>query len=90
MADRLTGKVAVVTGAGSRGAGVGNGKAAAVLFAQEGASVLCVDLHAERAQETVDQILDNAAILLDEVGVDAFNANLLAERAEVAVRSVYR
>jgi AcrR family transcriptional regulator len=44
----------------------------------------------QRAKETVDQILDNAAILLDEVGVDAFNTNLLAERAEVAVRSVYR
>ena len=44
----------------------------------------------KRAKETVDQILDNAAILLDEVGVDAFNTNLLAERAEVAVRSVYR
>lgn len=57
MADRLKGKVAIVTGAGSRGPGVGNGKAAAILFAREGASVLCVDLQAERAQETVDSIL---------------------------------
>ena len=56
MADRLKGKVAVVTGAGSRGPGVGNGKAAAVLMAREGAKVLCVDLHDERAQETVDLI----------------------------------
>jgi len=30
---RLEGKVAIVTGAGSRGEGIGNGKAAAVLFA---------------------------------------------------------
>ena len=44
----------------------------------------------ERAIRTVDLILDTAAELLDEVGVDAFNTNLLAERAEVAVRSVYR
>jgi AcrR family transcriptional regulator len=44
----------------------------------------------QRAKETVEQILDNAACLLDEVGVDAFNTNLLAERANVAVRSVYR
>jgi NAD(P)-dependent dehydrogenase (short-subunit alcohol dehydrogenase family) len=56
MTDRLAGKVAVVTGAGSRGPGVGNGKAAAILFAREGAKVLCVDLVAERAQETVDII----------------------------------
>ncbi len=44
----------------------------------------------KRAKDTVHQILDNAAALLDEVGVDAFNTNLLAERADVAVRSVYR
>ena len=56
MVDRLKGKVAIVTGAGSRGPGIGNGKAAAVLFAREGASVLCVDNVAERAQETVDMI----------------------------------
>ncbi len=43
-----------------------------------------------RAKQTVDLILDNAAVLLDEVGIDAFNTNLLAERAGVAVRSVYR
>ena len=34
---RLQGKVAIVTGAGSRGPGLGNGKATAILFAREGA-----------------------------------------------------
>lgn len=52
MPDRLKGKVAIVTGAGSRGPGVGNGKAASVLFAREGAQVLCVDQFVERAEET--------------------------------------
>jgi NAD(P)-dependent dehydrogenase (short-subunit alcohol dehydrogenase family) len=52
MGERLRGKVAIVTGAGSRGPGVGNGKAAATLFAREGARVLCVDLVKERAEET--------------------------------------
>jgi NAD(P)-dependent dehydrogenase (short-subunit alcohol dehydrogenase family) len=56
MTGRLAGKVAVVTGAGSRGEGIGNGKAAAVLFAREGARVLCVDQLAARAAETVDMI----------------------------------
>jgi len=56
MAHRLKGKVAIVTGAGSRGPGLGNGKATAILFAREGASVLCVDHMKERAQETVDVI----------------------------------
>jgi NAD(P)-dependent dehydrogenase (short-subunit alcohol dehydrogenase family) len=53
---RLAGKVAIVTGAGSRGPGVGNGKAAAILFAREGARVLCVDRIKERAQETVELV----------------------------------
>ena len=44
----------------------------------------------QRAKRTVDLILDTAALLLEEVGVDAFNTNLLADRAGVAVRSVYR
>jgi AcrR family transcriptional regulator len=43
-----------------------------------------------RARETVGRILDTAAVLLDEVGLDGFNTNLLAARAEVRVRTVYR
>lgn len=53
---RLAGKVAIVVGAGSRGPGVGNGKAAAILFAREGARALCVDLVEARARETVELI----------------------------------
>jgi len=49
---RLQDLVAIVTGAGSRGPGVGNGKAAAVLFAREGAKVALVDSVLSRAQET--------------------------------------
>jgi NAD(P)-dependent dehydrogenase (short-subunit alcohol dehydrogenase family) len=50
---RVEGKVAVVTGAGSTpGAGIGTGKACAVTLAREGASVLLVDLHEERAEIT--------------------------------------
>ena len=49
---RLEGKVAIVTGAGSSGPGWGNGKAAAVLFAREGAKVFAVDLSPEAVHET--------------------------------------
>jgi NAD(P)-dependent dehydrogenase (short-subunit alcohol dehydrogenase family) len=49
--------VAIVTGAGSRGPGVGNGKAAAVLFAREGAKVCLVDNVLARAEETQAMIL---------------------------------
>ena len=53
MPDRLKGKVAIVVGAGSVGPGWGNGKATAVAFAREGASVFCVDRNPEAAAETV-------------------------------------
>jgi NAD(P)-dependent dehydrogenase (short-subunit alcohol dehydrogenase family) len=44
VTGRLSGKVAIVTGAGQTpGETVGNGKATALLFARAGASVLCVD-----------------------------------------------
>ncbi len=55
---RLAGKVAIVTGAGSSGPGIGNGKAASVLFAREGARVLVVDQVKERAGETLAMILE--------------------------------
>ena len=56
-AGRVEGKVAIVTGAGSTpGPGVGTGKATAVMLAREGASVLLVDLHPERAEETLQMI----------------------------------
>lgn len=56
MPGRLADKVALVIGAGSSGPGWGNGKAAAVLFAREGAKVACVDLNQAAAEETVEII----------------------------------
>ncbi len=56
MGDRLKGKVALVTGAGSVGEGWGNGKATAVLFAREGAKVFGVDRNLAAAEETRDII----------------------------------
>ena len=50
--------VAIVTGAGSRGPGIGNGRAAAVLFARAGARVVLVDRVAEWAEQTRTMIAD--------------------------------
>ncbi|MFY8115696.1 MAG: SDR family NAD(P)-dependent oxidoreductase, partial [Rhabdaerophilum sp.] len=52
----MAGKTVLVFGAGSSGPGWGNGKAAAVLYAREGARVACVDIHLEAAEETVGLI----------------------------------
>lgn len=53
MTGRLAGKTAIVVGAGQTpGETLGNGRAMALLFAREGARVLCVDRILERAEET--------------------------------------
>ena len=52
MGERVKDKVAIVVGAGSLGPGMGNGKAAALLYAREGASVLAVDRNLRAAEET--------------------------------------
>ncbi len=56
MSGRLKDKVALVFGAGSVGPGWGNGKAAAVMFAREGARVACVDINQAAADETAGVI----------------------------------
>jgi NAD(P)-dependent dehydrogenase (short-subunit alcohol dehydrogenase family) len=48
----LEGRVAIVTGAGSRSAEIGNGRAAALLLAHRGARVLLLDAQLDCARET--------------------------------------
>ncbi len=68
--NRLEGRAALVTGAGSIGPGWGNGKAAATLFAREGAKVFCADINGDAAEET-------ASIIRDEGGAaEVFTADV--------------
>ena len=76
--NRLEDKIAIVTGAGSIGDGWGNGKAAAYVYAKEGAKTFCVDFRLEAAEETVKQIeaiggeaIAYAADVTDEAAVNA-------------------
>lgn len=52
----LTGNVAIVTGAGAYSTDIGNGRAIAILLAEDGATVLCVDQDMSSAQVTVKMI----------------------------------
>jgi NAD(P)-dependent dehydrogenase (short-subunit alcohol dehydrogenase family) len=62
MPGRLEGKVALISGAGCVGPGWGNGRAAAVLFAREGAKVFAVDKDAESMAETVIRVGNDSEI----------------------------
>ena len=54
---RLENKTAMIVGAGqSPGETVGNGRAVALLFSREGASVACVDRSLEAAEETAELV----------------------------------
>ena len=64
--NRVAGKVAMVIGAGSVGGGWGNGKAAAVTYAREGARVFAVDYRAEAAQDRFQALQDEVVILGDQ------------------------
>jgi NAD(P)-dependent dehydrogenase (short-subunit alcohol dehydrogenase family) len=74
---RLDGKIALVTGCGTRGPGWGNGKAIAVLLARQGASVFGVDLDLEAAAVTRE-------LILAEGGVAAVQAADVTDAAQVA------
>lgn len=54
----LVGKVAIVTGGGAAGDGIGNGRAAAMLLARAGARILVVDRQLDLAQRTVAMIAE--------------------------------
>ncbi len=70
---QLTGKTALVIGAGTVGGGWGNGKACAVQFARQGARIVCCDLDANLAEET--------AALIREEGFEAVSVGGNAARS---------
>ena len=80
MTGRLAGKAAVVVGAGQTpGETIGNGRATAILFAREGARVLCVD-------RRLDSALETAAMIAGEGGeARAFEADISREADCVAL-----
>jgi NAD(P)-dependent dehydrogenase (short-subunit alcohol dehydrogenase family) len=68
VSGRLASKVAIVTGAGqSEGHGMGNGRATAIAFAREGATVVLADRDEASAKETADTIGEAAGVVPTDV-----------------------
>lgn len=75
MSHLLEGKIAIVTGAGSVADGIGNGKAAAIVFAREGAKVMLVDNNLEAAKDTSQ--------IIEKEGGESFAFKADVSRAEM-------
>jgi NAD(P)-dependent dehydrogenase (short-subunit alcohol dehydrogenase family) len=71
----LAGRVAIVTGGGAAGEGIGNGRAAAILLARAGTKVLVVDRDLALAERTV-------AMIAAEGGTAAAHAADLTDEAQ--------
>ena len=87
-AGRLAGKTCVVVGAGQTpGETIGNGRAMAMLFAREGAEVLCADRDLARATETAEMILAEGgqagAVAADIAKADDCEALIAEARARL-------
>ena len=73
--DRVAGKVALVTGAGSSAEGIGNGRASAILLARHGASVGLLDFNLASAEETARMIREEGGTCFSIQGDVSVEAN---------------
>lgn len=86
----LKGKVAIVTGAGALPGELGNGRAAAVLLAEDGCAVVCVDLQQELAQETADMILSEGCGSAVAIGGDVTDPSVCQRVVDLAISQYSR
>ncbi len=86
MSDqRLADKVAIVTGAGSRADGIGNGRATAILLARNGAKVTLVDQEAAWVDRTRAMIAEeghDSLVVLADVTKSADCARIVDQTVE--------
>jgi NAD(P)-dependent dehydrogenase (short-subunit alcohol dehydrogenase family) len=89
MGDRLKDKVALVSGAGSSGPGLGNGKATAVLFAREGAKVIAADFNLDAAVE-IKRIVEREGGICEAVAGNVSRADDVAAIVDACITAFGR
>lgn len=80
MDGMISGKSAIITGAGS-----GAGRAAALLFARHGAKIVAADIDAERTEETVSAIVAEGGTACS-IRCDVANERAVTEAVQAAVK----
>ena len=80
----LAGKVAIVSGGGATGDGIGNGRAAAILLARSGARVVVSDLDIRLAERTVEMIHAEGGVAIAQA-CDATRESDCRELVDAAV-----
>ena len=83
MKATLAGRVAIVSGAGCRGTGLGNGQAIALLFAREAAQLLLVDRDAQALDNTLAK-LRNEGLRAEGLVADVSSADDLRQMVRLA------
>jgi NAD(P)-dependent dehydrogenase (short-subunit alcohol dehydrogenase family) len=81
----LEGKVAIVSGGGAAGDGIGNGRAAAILLARAGARVVVVDRDKALAQRTVEMIKEAKGAEALALDADVTQARECARMVQAAL-----
>jgi dihydroanticapsin dehydrogenase len=79
MSDRVKGRVAIVTGAGS-----GIGEASAIRLAEEGAKVICADINLESATNTATQIT-SAGFIAEAFAIDISDSQACTKLVDYCV-----
>ncbi|MEM5446777.1 SDR family NAD(P)-dependent oxidoreductase [Paraburkholderia guartelaensis] len=89
MSGRLKDRIAIVAGAGAMGTGMSNGRAAALVYAREGAKVLAVDRDSAAAAETQRLIRAEGGTCEAFVG-DLTDSSAAREMVEFSLSSLGR
>ncbi|KAL2670287.1 hypothetical protein Neosp_014754 [[Neocosmospora] mangrovei] len=87
----LAGKVAIVTGAGCFGNGIGNGRAISIMLADEGCNVVCLDMSLEWASKTAEMaILGRKGVSAVPIQGDVTNSSDCEKAVSLALNTFGR